>query len=199
MDTIEYEPISEDEYQRFEAQSPVRHEYLSGEVFAMTGGSLRHNRIALNTAAALGNHLRGSPCQVFANDVRLRVAKAHAYYYPDLLVACAVGENQLDMTATQVDGAVLIIEVLSASTEATDRREKLVAYRTLATLVEYVLISQDYPRVEIHRRRGDIGWDRIEHSGFEAVHLVSVDLELDMRQVYAGVPVEATVKGPDEE
>jgi Uma2 family endonuclease len=198
MDTIEYEPISEEEYQRFEARSPVRHEYVSGEVFAMTGGSLRHNRIALNVATVLGNHLRRGPCQVFANDVRLRVAKAHAYYYPDLLVACATRDKEFDMTATQLDDAVLVIEVLSASTEATDRREKLIAYRTLPGLVEYVLISQDCARVETHRRRGDIGWERIEYAGVETMHLASVALDLDMRDVYEGVPVEAVPKRSEE-
>mgnify|MGYP003525221562 FL=1 len=89
MLTKEYTPISEEEYLRLEVQSPTRHEYVRGDVFAMTGGTLRHNVIASNVLAALRTHLRGTPCQVFINDVRLRVAKAIAYYYPNLLVSCA--------------------------------------------------------------------------------------------------------------
>jgi len=195
MDIIEYEPISEEEYQRFEARSPVRHEYVSGEVFAMTGGSLRHNRIGLNIASRLGSHLRGTPCHVFMNDVRVRVAKAHAFYYPDLVVTCASREKPLDMSATQVEDAVLVVEVLSTSTQATDRREKLIAYRTLPGLVEYLLVSQDFAHIQIHRRREDIGWERIEYSGFETIHLASIALDLDMREVYEGVSVGA--KPPD--
>jgi Uma2 family endonuclease len=198
MDTIEYEALSEEEYRRFEAHSQVRHEYVSGEVFAMTGGSLGHNTIVGNLVAALLNHLRDSPCSVFVHEVRLRVAKAHAFYYPDLLVTCASNVRPLDMSATQLDDAVLVVEVLSASTEATDRREKLVAYRTLPSLAEYLLVSQDFAHVQIHRRRGDIAWERIEYSGFETIHLATIALDLDMREVYEGVPVEAPPRSPDE-
>ncbi len=190
MTTIEYQPISEEEYQRLEARSPVRHEYVMGEVFAMTGGTLRHNAIALNLATKLRQHLRGTPCSAFINDVRLRVEKAHAYYYPDLLVACAREGQRLDMNAMQIDDAVLVIEVLSTSTEATDRREKLLAYRMLTGLSEYMLVSQDDIRVEVHRRRGNIGWERIEYGDSDVVHLASIELELPMRDIYEGVPME---------
>ena len=78
----EYGPISAEEYLHLEARSPVRNEYVSGEVFAMTGGTLRHNVIAGNLFAALRTHLRNTPCRAFMNDVRLRIAKANAYYYP---------------------------------------------------------------------------------------------------------------------
>ena len=196
MDTIEYQPISEEEYQRLEARSPVRHEYVKGEMFAMTGGTLQHNTIAGNVFAVLRSHLRGTPCHVFINDVRLRVDKAHAYYYPDLLVTCARGGTQLEMKAMQVDDALLVIEVLSTGTEATDRREKLIAYRMLPGLFEYVLISQDEARVEIHRRSGDIGWERIEYSGLETIHLGSIDLDIGMREIYEGVQMDAAMGGP---
>jgi Uma2 family endonuclease len=195
----EYTPISEDEYLRLEAQSPVRHEYVNGEMFAMTGGTLRHNTIALNLASVLKSHLRGTPCRAFVNDVQVRVQKANAYYYPDLLVACGREQQALDMNAVTVHDPVLVIEVLSTSTEATDRREKLLAYRTLPSLIEYVLVSQDEARVEIHRRRGDIGWERIEYAGQEVVELVSVGLTVPMRDIYEGVPVEPRQRGPGQE
>ena len=76
MRTLEYTPISEDEYLRLEAESPIKHEYVNGEMFAMTGGTLRHNTIAGNMLVALRAHLRDTPCRAFMNDVRVRVAKA---------------------------------------------------------------------------------------------------------------------------
>ena len=192
----EYGPISEEDYLHLEARSPVRNEYVSGEVFAMTGGSLRHNVIAGNLFAALRAHLRNTPCRAFINDVRVRVAKANAYYYPDLLVSCGRDTQAMDLALGEVDNAVLIVEVLSPGTEAIDRREKLLAYRTLPSLTEYALIGQDQASVEIHRRRGDIGWEKIEYSGDETVDLASVKLAIGMRDIYEGVPIESFMRGP---
>jgi Uma2 family endonuclease len=190
MLTHEYTPVSEDEYLRLEAQSPIKHEYVYGEMFAMTGGTLRHNTITLNVAAALRSHLRDTPCRAFINDVWVRVEKTHSYYYPDLLVSCARGAQTMDLNGVTVEDPVLVIEVLSPTTEATDRREKLLAYRTIPSLSEYVLVSQDIARVEIHRRRGDIGWERIEYSDQETVELASVDLQIGMGEIYEGVLIE---------
>lgn len=191
MLTSEYTPVSEEEYLRLEAQSPTRHEYVNGEMFAMTGGTLRHNVIAGNLFAALRTHRRTTSCRTFVNDVRVRVQKHNAYYYPDVLVSCGPSMQTLDAELSAIDDPVLILEVLSANTEATDRREKLLAYRTLPSLAEYALVSQDRARLEIHRRRGDIGWERLEYTGPERVYFASVDLTLDMREIYEGVPVEA--------
>ena len=192
----EYGPISAEEYLHLEARSPMRHEYVSGEIFAMTGGTLRHNLIAGSLFAALREHLRNTPCRAFINDVRVRAAKTNAYYYPDLLVSCGRDTHTMDLESGEVDDAVLIIEVLSQSTEATDRREKLLAYRTLTSLSEYALISQDQARVEIHRRRGDIGWEKIEYSGAETVEFASVKLTIGMHDIYEGAPIESLMRGP---
>jgi Uma2 family endonuclease len=106
----EYTPVPEEEYLRLEAQSPIRHEYVAGEVFATTGGTLRHNTIALNLAALLRALLRNGPCRIFINDVRVRVDKANAYYYPDVLVACGGGQGQVDLDATTVHDPVLLMK-----------------------------------------------------------------------------------------
>ena len=198
MLTREYTPVSEEEYLRLEAQSPIRHEYVDGETFAMTGGTLRHNTIALNIAAALHTHLRSSPCRAFINDVRVRVRRLNAYYYPDVLVSCGPHAQGLDAESSTVEDPVLVVEVLSVNTEATDRREKLLAYRALPSLVEYVLVSQDQARIEIYRRRGEISWERLEYSGAEPVHLASVELTLHMKEIYEGVPMEAAAGPPSE-
>jgi Uma2 family endonuclease len=194
----EYGPISEGEYQKLEARSPVRHEYVSGEVFAMTGGTLRHNVIAGNVFAILRAQLRNTPCRAFINDVRVRVAKANAFYYPDLLVSCSQDAQAMDLTSGEVSDAVLIVEALSQGTEAIDRREKLLAYRLLPSLAEYILISQDEARVEIHRRRGELGWEKIEYSGEETVEFTSIKLTIGMREIYEGVPIESLLRGPGE-
>jgi Uma2 family endonuclease len=183
----EYTPLSEEEYLRLEAHSAVRHEYVDGEMFATTGGTLRHSTITGNLFVALRTGLRDTPCRVFVNDVRVRVEKANAYYYPDLLVCCAREGREVDLDAVTVHDPILLIEILSQSTEGTDRPEKLLAYRTLPCLLEYVLVSQDEPRVEIHRRRGDIGWEKLEHVGAETVELRSVELKIAVQEIYEGV------------
>jgi len=188
--------LSEEDYLRMELNSPVRHEYVAGEVFAMTGTTLRHNIIGLNVATALRAHLRATPCRVFMADIRVRVEKANAHYYPDILVSCGPGVQKIDLQTRAVDDPIMIVEVLSTHTEATDRREKLLAYRTLPSLSEYVLVSQNEARVEIHRRIPESGWENIEYSGLEVVEFASVDLRLDMREIYEGVPIEALILDP---
>ena len=177
------------DYLRFEFDSPIRHEYVDGEIFAMTGGSLRHNRIGGNIYACLLGHLAGSPCNVFINDVKLHVKKANAYYYPDVMVRCAP-LPQADNDTVIVD-PVVVVEVLSPSTEAIDRREKLSAYRSLPSLMEYVLVAQESRCVEIYRRRGDIGWQHLIVDDGDSVSLTSVDLELSMATIYAGTQLPA--------
>jgi len=196
MPSRKHQLLSEEDYLRMELNSPVRHEYVAGEVFAMTGTTLRHNIIGLNIATALRAHLRATPCRVFMADIRVRVEKANAHYYPDILVSCGPGVQKIDLQTRAVDDPIMIVEVLSTHTEATDRREKLLAYRTLPSLSEYVLVSQNEARVEIHRRIPESGWENIEYSGLEVVEFASVDLRLDMREIYEGVPIEALILDP---
>lgn len=180
--------LSEADYLALEEQSPIRHEYVDGEVYAMAGGSLRHNRIALNTASALLSALRGTPCQVFMSDVKLRVAHDNAFYYPDVVAACneaspLAGEEKI------VADPLLVVEVLSPSTETTDRREKLAAYRRVPSVKEYILISQDRQQVEIYRRQGDIGWLYLSFEAGESVEFTTLALSLPIGDLYAGTDV----------
>ena len=184
-----YKPLDEGEYLALEARSPVRHEYIAGEIFAMTGASIRHNIIALNIATALRTHLRGTPCRALMEGVKLYLKKERSYFYPDVMVTCEPRLLELDAQVQVVDSPVLIVEVLSPSTEGIDRREKLRAYRTLPSLKEYAMVSQDECRVELHRRRGDIGWDIITFEPGDTVELAGVELQLPIADVYfeAGV------------
>lgn len=189
MQSQPYRPLDESEYLALEARSPVRHEYIAGEVFAMTGATVRHNIIALNIATALRTHLRGTPCRTLMEGVKLYLKKERSYFYPDVMVTCEPRLLELDAETQVVDSPVLIVEVLSPSTEGIDRREKLRAYRTLPSLKEYVMVSQDVCKVELYRRRGDIGWDIITFEPGDTVELTSAELHIPIADIYfeAGV------------
>jgi Uma2 family endonuclease len=143
--------LTEADYLKFEASAQLRHEYVAGEVYVMAGGSQRHNRITLNIAARLLASLEGKPCQVFMSDVKLHIAHDSAYYYPDVVVICGAHAALAGETQT-VSDPVLVVEVLSPSTETIDRREKLAAYRRLPSLQEYLLVSQETQQVELYQR-----------------------------------------------
>ncbi|MDP2788403.1 MAG: Uma2 family endonuclease [Pseudomonadota bacterium] len=184
--------LSEAEYLAFEEASPTRHEFVAGELFALDGVSQRHNRIAGNLAIALMTVFRDKPCQVFMSDVKLHVAQGSAYYYPDVMATCteqAIAANESQLASEPV----LVVEVLSPSTETIDRREKLHAYRRLPSLQEYALISQDMQQVEIYRRQGeggDIGaWLFITYEPGDNVEFASIGLSLPIAELYAGTDV----------
>ncbi len=184
MKTATYTTYSESDYLAYEAQSPVRHEYIAGEIFAMTGASIRHNVIAGNLFAELRTHLKGSPCRALIEGVKLRLRKEQSYFYPDVMVTCEDRLQELDSQQQIVEAPLVVIEILSPTTEATDRREKLRAYRTLPSLKEYLLVSQEQAQVEIFRRRGDIGWDIITYEPGDTVEIVSLELKLGMDEIY---------------
>ncbi|HYN79752.1 MAG TPA: Uma2 family endonuclease, partial [Lamprocystis sp. (in: g-proteobacteria)] len=136
--------ISVEEYLQGEPASPIRHEYIAGQVFAMAGAGEAHNRIAGNLFFHLRAATRGTPCGVFINDMKVRVTTHDAFYYPDVLLTC----DPRDRESLYKEAPCLIAEVLSPSTEVIDRREKLIAYRTLEALRYYLLVAQDRRRVE---------------------------------------------------
>jgi Uma2 family endonuclease len=185
--------VSEQEYLDAELKSEVRHEYVAGQVFAMVGASRAHNRIALNISSRLLAHLRGGPCSVFMADVKVRVPRV--YYYPDVVVTCDPRDQSSNEEGYIVQAPTLIVEVLSRSTEATDRREKLLAYQTLESLKEYVLVSQLHQRVEIYRR-ADASWEVVELVPGDPVRLESLDFALSFEEIYEGteVPREVSIR-----
>ena len=175
--------VSVDEYLEGEKDGRVRHEYIDGQVFAMAGASDRHNRISLNFAAKLDGHLDDGPCEVFIADMKVLVSET-AFYYPDVVVACD-GPAADPYYRKQPR---LIIEVTSASTERIDRSEKLVAYKQVKGLKEYVIVSQDRVQIEVFRRgRGDRwSWQVLTEQSDE-LKLESVGLTLTVAQVYRRV------------
>ncbi len=184
MKIVPYTTYSESDYLAYETQSPVRHEYIAGEIFAMTGASIRHNVIAGNLFAELRTHLKGTPCRALIEGVKLRLRKEQSYFYPDVMVTCEDRLQELDSQQQIVEAPLVVIEILSPTTEATDRREKLRAYRTLPSLKEYLLVSQEQAQVEIYRRRGDIGWDIITYEPGDTVEIASLEIKLGMAEIY---------------
>lgn len=171
------------EYLAGEESAEVRHEYLAGEIYAMTGASARHNLICLNLASELRSHLRGGPCQVFMADLKLhlRVNADDYFYYPDLMVAC----RSDDSASHYREHPRVIAEVLSESTERIDRREKFFAYQRIAALEEYVLVAQDRAELTIYRRAA--GWASTTLGAEDTLALASLDFRLPVAAVYAGV------------
>jgi Uma2 family endonuclease len=147
--------LTPDEYLDMEAQSPVKHEYIDGQIYAMAGASDPHVTIALNLATLLRNHVRGSGCRVYISDMKARIEALNRFYYPDVLVTC----NPRDLeTLTYKRFPTLIVEVLSDSTEAFDRGDKFADYQNLESLREYVLINTKRQRVECFRRNDEALW-----------------------------------------
>lgn len=142
-------------YLEWEAQQTEKHEFIAGEVFAMTGARREHVVVSLNLATAFKLRLRGGPCQAYVADLKVRVAQADAFFYPDVAVSC----DPRDHTATHfIEHPSLIVEVLSESTAAFDRGNKFAAYRALPSLQEYVLVDVDARRVECFRRTPENDW-----------------------------------------
>jgi Uma2 family endonuclease len=180
-------PVDIQDYFAAEDRSTLRHEYLGGYVYAMTGGSMRHNRIALNIASALMRQLAGSPCQVFINDMKLHVQAADSVYYPDVLVHCG---NAVAGSARFVTSAALIVEVLSESTAETDRREKRAAYQRLAGLRAYWIVSQEAQHVQVHARDATGTWGLRECAAGDTLATAGLTSEpLALSDFYAGTDI----------
>jgi Uma2 family endonuclease len=144
------------DYLVWEVQQPLRYEYIDGQVLAMTGGTLPHNSIALNLAAALKNHLRGKGCKVFMADAKVGISPEGPFHYPDVMVTC----DRRDQTARQaVYYPCLIVEVLSPGTEHIDQGKKFRNYRRVDTLREYVLIDAETINVDCYRLNAQGKWE----------------------------------------
>lgn len=177
--------MTPEEYLALEQASDTRHDYVNGQMYAMVGVKDVHNRIALNIASFLRAALRGSACQVYMSDVKVRVAPANVYYYPDVFVTC----DRADTDPYVKSHPCLVVEVLSPNTEGTDRREKLIHYRELPSLREYVLVGSETRQVEVYRRESD-AWtlDTLTEDN-ETFELQSVGQRMSVSEVYEGVTV----------
>lgn len=168
-------------YLDWEANQPDKHEYLRGEVFAMVGVRREHALLTLALGALLRQHLKARPCQVFVADMKLHVAAADAYFYPDVMVSCAASDRRAELA---IEAPSLVVEVLSEGTAAFDRGEKFAAYRQLPSLQEYLLVSIETRRLELYRRAEDHWRLQIAEGAGATLELVSVGLSLGLSEVF---------------
>jgi Uma2 family endonuclease len=169
-----------EEYLQGELVSDIKHEYIDGYVYAMAGASSNHGKIASNLARELGQHLKNLPCDVFIADFKVYVNKSK-FFYPDVVVTCTPGNGDSYYT----EKPLLIVEVLSDSTQRKDRTLKRLAYQSLPSLQEYVLIEQDFVEVEISRRSAN--WNSQHYFLGDEVYFESLDLKLPIAEIYRRV------------
>ncbi len=175
--------LAPEEYLAAEREAATRSEYFNGEVYAMAGASREHVAIVANLTYLFVGQFKGRPCSTFTNDMRLKVSETGLYAYPDVMALC--GEPHFeDSAADTLTNPSVIIEVLSESTERYDRGDKFAHYRRLASLRDYVLVSQRRPRLEHYTRRGE-DWVLREIDGLDAVlRLPDIGCELPLADIY---------------
>ena len=178
--------ISPETYLEGERVSPIKHEYRKGQVYAMVGAKKSHIVLASNLTMILGNHLENSPCLVLNSDIKVRLEEANCYYYPDIAVVC--DEREINNTDDFILYPLLIIEVLSKSTEAFDRGQKFSDYQTCPSLKEYVLIHQDVMKIECYRRDESGNWTENIHQLGDEVEFLTVNYRGSIETIYRKVP-----------
>ena len=185
MSTAEKLKYSLSDYFDLEETSQEKYEYHDGYIISMAGGTSRHNFLALIMGAKLLASLTEKGCIPYVNDMKLAVEALNNYYYPDCMVIC--DDERVD-DSTSKSNPVLIVEVLSKSTESFDRGEKFEAYRTIESLQEYVLISQHKPLIEIFTKNEYGFWLLRDAKGMDAsIKLNSVEVEISLAEIYRNV------------
>jgi Uma2 family endonuclease len=177
---VKLAPSSFEEFLAWENQQPERHEFVGGEVRAMVGSSKDHNRTVRRVARRLEDHLSGAPCEVFTEDVKLRVGDDS--FYPDLIVACDPRDREDQYVVTHPK---LVVEVLSPSTAAYDLSVKLHSYRSIATLEEALFLDQEQGRAVLLRRDAP-GWRIFDLAHGDTLNLQSIELSVPLEQLMGG-------------
>lgn len=179
------ECIGVDDYLSGESDGALRHEYVDGQVYAMAGGSERHNRIALNIAFHLRAAARGRPCGTFIADMKVRVRAVNLFYYPDVMLTCEPGDDH----PLYKEHPCLIAEVLSPSTATTDRREKWFAFRRLESLRYYLLVDAEQVAVDYYLRDGAGEWQvaRLDPGEMLNVECDNYRAALSLEDIYEDV------------
>jgi len=203
MSVERVQPYTVAEYLEFERQSPERHEFYRGEMFLMTGASRWHNLVVTNLCREVSQKLKDRPCRVYPSDLRVHAGDCGLYTYPDVTIVCGEEEYLDDHQDTLLNPLVLI-EVLSDSTEKYDRGRKFEMYRTIDSLRAYVLVSQDRALVELYELQDDRCWKFSVASGLdEDISIDSLQIELALAEIYDKVefpppePVEDDEKPAD--
>jgi Uma2 family endonuclease len=184
MSAIPKTKLTPKDYLEFERKSEIKHEYFKGEIFAMSGAKRNHNKIVGNLSGLIWQHLKGENCEFYPSDMRVFVPQTGLYTYPDLVVVCGEPQFQDDVFDTLLN-PVLLIEVLSDSTESYDRGKKFQHYRSIESLEEYVLVSQNEARIEKYVKHGDGFWLLSEAVGTESkIEFSSIKCLISLAEVY---------------
>ena len=178
--------LTPEEYIAFERKAPFKNEFIKGEIVAMSGASRAHNRITGDVFREISNRLVGTECEAFVGDMRVKAGTTTSYFYPDVVVVCDELRFEDEVFDTLLN-PIIVVEVLSPSTEADDRGEKFYRYRQLTSFQEYILISQDRVRVEHYLRQGT-QWISTEfRERTDVLLLSSIDCALSLRDIYRRV------------
>jgi Uma2 family endonuclease len=175
------------DYLAFEEASTTKHEFLSGEIYGMAGGTPEHAALSVAVSSALLAQLRGGPCGVYSSDLRVRVLATGLATYPDVTVVCGDLERDPESRATVVNPRV-VVEILSDGTEAYDRGQKLDHYRRIPSLAAVVLVSHRTPAIEVHERMPDGAWRRREFSAGHTAEIEALPARLVVDEVYLTFP-----------
>lgn len=170
--------VSYEEYLRLQEESEVRLEYLRGEIFAMAGGTREHSALATGFIAAFMSARRGGPCFPYGSDLRVRIPETDRSTYPDITVVCGRAEHAPEDRDAVTNPAV-IVEVLSESTEKSDRGEKWAHYRRIASLRDFILAAQDRPYIEHYRRLDGDRWELRELGAGDTILTSAGELSVD--------------------
>jgi len=176
--------ITPEEYFVWEGKQLEKHEYIDGEVYAMSGGSVNHGRIAIRFTAMFDTHLDNSGCITGNSDIKVNIAEANNYTYPDASVTC---DDRDKNTANYFTYPCLIVEVLSRSTEAYDRGGKFRLYRNNPILRDYLLVSSTSIEIDLYRKNDAGEWVIINYKEGDTVELKSINLSFPIEQVYRGL------------
>lgn len=187
MTAVPKKIITPIEYLEMERLSNEKHEYYAGEIYAMSGASLRHNIITSNIFGYLFSKLKGKKCRLFGSDLRIHIPKNSLYTYPDLSIICGKVEtidNQFDTAINPI----VIIEILSSSTRNYDKGEKFTLYRDVETLMEYIVVDSEKISIEKHIRNEDGSWQFTEYKNLEQfISLDTVSVEIKLSEIYEDV------------
>lgn len=178
--------LTHEEYFALEKELDQKFEYVAGEIFAMTDGSINHALIGTNTIITLGNTFRNYPCTVLNSDAKLSIDEIDSFFYPDAMVLCEEGE----IDKKYIQSPQIIVEVLSSSTEDYDHGKKFSYYRLIKSLQTYVMLHQDKVLAEVYQRSKDNSWILREYSNPEAVIPLGEGLQLAMEELYRQVKFE---------
>jgi Uma2 family endonuclease len=187
MSAVPITKLSEEDNLALERSASIKSEYYRGEMFAIAGTGNNHNIITANVIITIGSFLTGKGCTIYPSDMRLHIPEDSLYTYPDAMVVC--GQKQFkDEKKDTILNPVLIVEVLSPTTEAYDRGEKFRLYRSIPNLQEYLLVDSQRFSIEKSQRNEEGNWvlTDTQHTG-SSLHLTSIDLQLKLQDVYAGV------------